>query len=285
MNTMKTFLFLTVLTLLFVWVGGLIGGQNGMAAAFLFACVMNFVSYWFSDKIVLSMYGARPVTEAEAPGIYGIVRRLAQKASLPLPKVYIIPSKAPNAFATGRNPNHAAIAVTEGILNILNEDELAGVLGHELSHVRNRDILISTVAATIAGAISMLANTARWSYMFGGGSRDDREEDGRSNPLIMILVMMLVPLAAFLIQLAISRSREFVADESGAEIEGNPDHLASALEKLERSKSRASLGASPSTAHLFIVNPLSGDFFMKLFSTHPPTEERIARLRAMRHSG
>lgn len=280
MNTLKTFLFLTVLTLLFIWLGGAIGGENGMVAALFFACIMNFASYWTGDRIVLAMYGAKPVNEAEGPEIYGIVRRLAQKAGVPMPKVYIIPSEAPNAFATGRNPGHAAVAVTEGILKILNEDELSGVLAHELSHVRNRDILISTVAATIAGAISMLANMAKWPHRAGGS----RDEDSRANPVVTILVMMLVPIAAFLIQLAISRSREFVADEGGAEIEGNPDHLASALEKLEQAKDRTRLDANPSMAHMFIVNPLSGNFFMKLFSTHPPTEERIARLRAMQRA-
>ncbi|HNV85505.1 MAG TPA: zinc metalloprotease HtpX [Candidatus Omnitrophota bacterium] len=281
MNTLKTFAFLAALTLLFVWIGGLLGGQNGMTVAFLFACAVNFGSYWFSDKIVLAMYRAQPVSSADAPELYSIVSRLTQKAGLPTPKIYLIPSEAPNAFATGRNPENAAVAVTRGILEILDENELAGVLAHELAHVKHRDILIATVAATVAGAISMLADMARWALLFGGG-RSNRGKEGGANPLATLLALFLVPIAAFLIQLAISRSREFAADEGGAQIEGNPEDLASALEKLERYKTRKLPNATPATAHLFIVNPLPGDFFAKLFSTHPPTRERIERLLAMR---
>ena len=281
MNTIKTFLLLTALTLLFIWVGGLLGGQQGMVFAFFLACIMNFISYWFSDKIVLAMYRAQPVSETEAAELYSIVRELTQKMGIPLPKIYIIPTEAPNAFATGRNPNHAAVAVTEGILKLLDRNELSGVLAHELAHVEHRDILISSVAATIAGAISMLANMARWSLMFGGGDRD-REERG-SNPIALLVTVILVPIAAMLIQLAISRSREFTADEGGARLEGNPEHLARALQKLESSKKLLPFPADPSTAHLFIVNPLSANFLMSLFSTHPPTSERIARLEKLAH--
>jgi len=281
MNTFKTFIFLAVLTLLFIWIGGLLGGQDGMMVAFFLAGTMNFASYWFSDKIVLALYGAKPVSPAEAPELYSIVTRLARKAGIPTPRVCLIPGEAPNAFATGRNPGNAVIAVTRGILKILSEDELAGVLAHELAHVKHRDILIATVAATIAGAISMLADMARWTLLFGGG-RNNHDEEGGRNPLATLLALVLVPIAAFLIQLAISRSREFEADEEGAQIEGHPENLAHALEKLERYKTRGMLNATPSTAHLFIVNPLSGDFFARLFSTHPPTQERIARLLEMK---
>ncbi len=285
MNTVKTFVLLTALTLLFIWVGGLLGGQQGMVSAFFFACIMNFVSYWFSDKIVLAMYGAKPVAEAEAPELYSIVRELCHKADLPLPKIYMIPTEAPNAFATGRNPEHAVVAVTEGIMQILNREELAGVLGHELAHVKHRDILISSIAATIAGAISMLANMARWGLMFGGGGGRDRDENHQGNPLALLLALILVPIAAMLIQLAVSRSREFDADEAGAEIDGHPEHLASALQKLESTRKAIPFtAANPETAHLFIVNPLSGDFLMSLFSTHPPTKERVERLLKMRKS-
>ncbi len=281
MNTVRTFVLLTALTFLFIWVGGLLGGQQGMVFAFFFACIMNFVSYWFSDKIVLAMYGAKPVAESEVPELYSIVRELCHKAGLPLPKIYMIPTEAPNAFATGRNPEHAVVVVTEGIMQILNRAELAGVLGHELAHVKHRDILISSIAATIAGAISMLANMARWGLMFGGGR--DRDEDRQGNPLALLLALILVPIAAMLIQLAVSRSREFDADEAGAKIDGHPEHLASALQKLESTRKQIPFqGANPSTAHLFIVNPLSGDFLMSLFSTHPPTKERVERLLKMR---
>ena len=278
-NMMKTTLFLALLTGLFVAVGGLLGGQSGMVMAFGLALVMNFVSYWFSDKIVLKMYGAKPLSEGEAPGIYRIVRRLATQAGIPMPKLYLLPSAAPNAFATGRNPQHAAVAVTDGILRIMDETELEGVLAHELSHVLNRDILISTVAATIAGAISMLANMAQWGMMFGGS----RDEDGRStNPIALILTIILAPLAAMLIQMAVSRAREFQADASGARLTRNPNGLASALGKLEQAGRVVQMDANPATAHMFIVNPLTGRSLMNLFMTHPPVQERIARLRAMR---
>jgi heat shock protein HtpX len=278
-NAMKTTVFLALLTGLFVAVGGLLGGRSGMVMAFGLALVMNFVSYWFSDKIVLKMYGAKPLGEGDAPVVHRIVRNLATKAGIPMPKLYILPSAAPNAFATGRNPQHAAVAVTDGILRIMDETELEGVLAHELSHVLNRDILISTVAATIAGAISMLANMAQWGMMFGGS----RDEEGRStNPIALILTIILAPLAAMLIQMAVSRSREFQADASGARLTRNPHGLASALGKLEQAGRVVQMNANPATAHLFIVNPLTGRSLTNLFMTHPPVQERIARLRAMR---
>jgi heat shock protein HtpX len=278
-NMMKTTLFLALLTGLFVAVGGLLGGQNGMVMAFGLALVMNFVSYWFSDKIVLAMYGAKPLAEGDAPVVHRIVRSLATRAGIPMPKLYLLPSAAPNAFATGRSPQHAAVAVTDGILRIMDETELEGVLAHELSHVLNRDVLISTVAATIAGAISMLANMAQWGMMFGG-SRDD---EGRSaNPIALILTIILAPLAAMLIQMAVSRSREYQADASGARLTRNPLGLASALGKLDQASRVVPMNANPATAHLFIVNPLTGRSLMNLFMTHPPIQDRIARLRSMR---
>jgi heat shock protein HtpX len=278
-NTLKTTLFLGLLTGLFVAVGGLLGGESGMVMAFGLALVMNFVSYWLSDKIVLAMYGAKPLAEGEAPVVHRIVRSLATRAGIPMPKLYWLPSAAPNAFATGRSPRHAAVAVTDGILRIMDETELEGVLAHELSHVLNRDVLISTVAATIAGAISMLANMAQWGLMFGGS----RDEEGRStNPIALILTIILAPLAAMLIQMAVSRSREFQADASGARLTRNPMGLASALGKLEQAGRVVQMDANPATAHLFIVNPLTGRSLMNLFMTHPPVQERIARLRAMR---
>jgi heat shock protein HtpX len=278
-NTMKTTLFLALLTGLFVAVGGLLGGQSGMVMAFGLALVMDFVSYWFSDKIVLAMYRAKPLAEGDAPAVHRIVRSLATKAGIPMPKLYILPSAAPNAFATGRSPQHAAVAVTDGILRIMNETELEGVLAHELSHVLNRDVLISTVAATIAGAISMLANIAQWGMIFGGS----RDEEGRStNPIALILTIVLAPLAAMLIQMAVSRSREYQADASGAQLTRNPQGLASALGKLEQASRVVHMDANPATAHLFIVNPLTGRSLMNLFMTHPPIQERIARLRSMR---
>lgn len=281
MNFVKTLFLLTALTLLLVTLGGMLGGQQGMRMAFIFACVMNLVSYWFSDKIVLMMYRAQPLLEADAPGVHQIVGRLAAKAGMPLPRVYLIPSESPNAFATGRSPRHAVVAVTKGILRILNEEELEGVLGHELAHVKHRDILIASVAATLAGAISMVANMARWGLMFGGGRRDDREGGG-SNPIVILLMAILAPIAALLVQLAVSRSREFHADEGGAQLAGSPLHLAGALRKLEAGSKRVPMtGANPATAHLFIVNPLHGGGIAKLFSTHPPLEERIERLERM----
>ena len=280
-NIFKTGLLLAVLTAMLVLLGGAIGGQQGMMIAFFLALAMNFVSYWFSDKIVLAAYGARPIDEAAAPRLYAIVHRLATRAGIPMPRVYVIPSETPNAFATGRNPQHAVVAVTEGIMRILDEEELEGVLAHELSHVKNRDVLISTVAATLAGAITYLAHMAQWAAMFGGRSRDD--DEGGSNPIAMILLAVLAPIAAMLVQMAVSRSREFQADATGARVAGRPWGLAKALEKLQMANQAMPMAnATPATAHLFIVNPLSGQTLMRLFSTHPPLEERIARLRAMR---
>jgi len=279
-NLLKTGLLLGVLTALLVLAGQAIAGERGMIIAFIFAAIMNFVSYWFSDKLVLAMYRAQPVDETQAPRLHAIVRRLATRAQIPMPRIYIIPSDTPNAFATGRNPQHAAVAVTEGITRILDEDELEGVLAHELSHVTNRDVLISTIAATLAGAITYLAHMAQWAAIFGGRSRDD--EEGGSNPLVMILFAILAPIAAMLVQFAVSRSREFQADASGARLAGRTYGLAKALEKIEVASRVEPLPANPATAHLFIVNPLTGQSFARLFSTHPPTEERIARLRAMR---
>jgi heat shock protein HtpX len=279
MNQIKTFILMAVLTILLVWVGSLVGGRNGAVLALVFAGVMNFGIYWFSDRIVLKMYRAKPVTEAEQPALYRIVRELALRGNIPVPKVYIIPQDAPNAFATGRNPQHAAVAVTTGIMRLLNEDELKGVLAHELSHVRHRDILIGTIAATIAGAISMIASFARWGAIFGG---DDRE-GGAAQLVIMLVLTTLAAFAAFLIQLAISRSREYHADEGGAQLSGNPLYLARALGKLDAGTKRIPMQVNPSTAHMFIVNPLKAKGIQGLFSTHPPIEKRIARLEAMSH--
>ena len=281
MNTIKTGLLLGALTGLLMLIGGWFGGQNGVVIAFFFAVVMNFGSYWFSDKIVLRMVHAQAVSEGDAPELYAIVKNLALRASMPMPRVYIIPGDAPNAFATGRNEQHAVVAVTEGILRILGRDELEGVLAHELTHIRNRDILIGSIAATLAGAIVMLANMAQWAAMFGGASRDD-DEGGGSNIVGLILMAVLAPIAATLIQMAISRSREYLADAGGAKISGKPYGLAGALEKLSLASQTMPMKANPSTAHMFIVNPLTGRSLMNLFSTHPPIEERIARLRSMR---
>jgi heat shock protein HtpX len=280
MNTMKTGLLLGLLTGVLMLAGGLLGGRQGVIIAFIFATVMNFGSYWFSDKIVLKMYHAREASESEAPQLYNTVRNLAFRAQLPMPKVYIIPDETPNAFATGRNENHAVVAVTEGVLRILKQDELEGVLAHELTHIKNRDILIGSIAATMAGAIVMLAHMAQWAAIFGGGRSDD--DEGGSNIFSLIAMAIVAPLAATLIQMAISRSREYLADEGGAKISGKPYGLASALEKLSIASRAIPLEANPSTAHMFIVNPLTGKSLMNLFSTHPPIEERIARLRAMR---
>jgi heat shock protein HtpX len=278
-NIFKTALLLAVLTAMLVLLGGAIGGRQGMTIAFVMALVMNFASYWWSDKIVLAMYGAQPITEAQAPGLYNMVRRLATKAGTPMPRVYLIPSEQPNAFATGRNPEHAVVAVTEGIVRILDDDELEGVLAHELGHVVNRDILISTIAATLAGAITYVAHMAQWAAFFGGGRHSD---DDAPSPISMLVMAMVAPIAALLVQMAVSRSREFHADETGAKLAGRTWGLSKALEKLEMAKHQVPMQANPATAHLFIVNPFSGQALMKLFSTHPPIEERIARLRAMR---
>ncbi len=276
MNGFKTGFLLTLLTLFFVWAGRALGGDQGMKFALIFAFAMNIFAYWFSDKMVLKMYNARQVTEAEAPELYSIVRRLASKAELPMPKVYIIPQEQPNAFATGRNPNHAAVAVTEGIMRLLTPEELSGVLGHELAHVKHRDILISTIAATIAGAISYLAQIAQLE-MFFGGRRDRRG----GSPIASLLLMIIAPLIALIIQMAVSRAREYSADEGGARIAGNPRYLASALRKLEYGSKAIPMQATEATAHMFIVNPLSGSAILKLFSTHPPIEDRIRRLEQM----
>ena len=280
MNSLKSVVLLGALTGLLLFIGGLFGGRGGVMIAFLFAVVMNFGAYWFSDKIILRMYQAQEVTENQAPEIYAIVRNLALRASLPMPKVYIIPEDTPNAFATGRDEHHAVVAMTEGILRILNREELEGVLAHELTHIKNKDMLIGSIAATLAGAIVMLAHMAQWAAIFGGArSRDDDEGGGIVG---LILMAVLAPIAATLIQMAISRSREYLADEGGAKISGKPYGLAGALEKLSRASQAMPMDANPSTAHLFIVNPLTGKAFMNLFSTHPPIEERIARLRSMR---
>jgi heat shock protein HtpX len=277
-NVLRTTVLLAALTALFLVIGGAIGGNQGLFIAFVFALLMNFASYWFSDKIVLSMYGAREVSLNEAPDLYRLVQRLAQRAGIPMPRVYIIPSDAPNAFATGRNPQHGAVAVTEGILRMLDPDELAGVLAHELGHIRNRDTLIMTVAATLAGAITMLAHMAQWGAIFGFGRRDD-EDSGGGGVLGLLFMAILAPIAATLIQLAISRSREYFADSTGAAVAGSPSGLARALEKLHYASQRLPMDANPATAHLFIVNPLTGGSLLNLFSTHPPIEERIRRLR------
>jgi heat shock protein HtpX len=284
MNQFKTFILMLVLTGIFILVGTAIGGRNGAIYAFIFAALMNFIAYWFSDKIVLRMYGAQPVTQGEAPELYQIVGELVNKASLPMPKVYIIENDTPNAFATGRNPDHAAVAVTSGILRILSKEELMGVIGHELSHIQHRDILISTIAATLAGAISMLASMARWGAIFGVGRSDEDEGGGGGNFLFVLLFTMVASVAAMLIQMAISRSREYLADEGGAHL-SHPLSLAKALEKLEVASQRIPMDANPSTAHMFIVNPLRGGGVLSLFSTHPPIEERIARLEEMARTG
>ena len=277
-NIFKTTLLLTVMTLLLMLAGRAFGGENGMFLALIFAGIMNFVSYFFSDKIALAMYRAQPVTREQLPRVYNIVERLSQKVGLPMPKVYVIPTDSPNAFATGRNPNHASVAVTQGILGLLNDDELEGVIAHELGHVRNRDILISSIAATLAGAITWLAHIAQWGMMFGGYGGRSREDRGGGG-IAAIIMIFLAPFAAMLIQLAVSRSREYGADDTGAHWTGNPYALASALAKIEKYSTRTPLVATPSTAHLFIIQPfLGGMSFGNLFSTHPPTAKRIERL-------
>ncbi|MFZ6016453.1 MAG: zinc metalloprotease HtpX [Nitrospirota bacterium] len=278
MNNIKTMFLLVLLTLILVWAGAAIGGKHGMTIALIFALGMNFFAYWFSDKIVLRMYGAKGVTEAEAPELYGIVRRLSQKAGMPMPRVYIIDQEQPNAFATGRNPDHAAVAVTRGIIRILSSEELQGVVGHELSHIKHRDILISTIAATIAGAISYLAQMTQWAMIFGHRGDDD---EGGGNPVAALAMMIVGPIAALIVQMAISRSREYLADEGGAKLAGNPRYLSGALRKLHWASQKIPMDANPATSHMFIVNPLSGGGLLKLFSTHPPIEERIARLESM----
>ena len=277
-NTFKTAFLLTALTLLLMMIGRAFGGQNGMMIALAVAVVMNFVSYFLSDKIALTMYRAKPVTREELPRAYQIVERLTQKIGLPMPKIYVIPTESPNAFATGRNPQHASVAVTHGILGLLTDEELEGVLAHELGHVNNRDILISSVAATIAGAITMLASMGRWAMIFGGMEGGDRDRRGGGGGLAALLMLIVAPIAASLIQLAVSRSREYQADATGAHFTGNPYALASALQKLDAYSRRVPMMASPSTAHLFIIQPLLGMNFANLFSTHPPIAKRIERL-------
>ncbi len=281
-NTVKTFLFLAILTVLFVFVGNIIGGKTGATIALILAGIMNFIAYFFSDKIVLAMSGAQPVSPAEDPELHAIVEEVARRAGIPKPKVYVIPVETPNAFATGRNPENGVVAVTSGIRRLLSREELAGVIAHEIAHIKNRDILISTIAATIVGAISYLAQMAQWSLFFGGlGGRD---EEDRGNPLAIIgflIAIIIIPIAATLIQLAISRSREYLADETGAKIIRNPIALAKALEKLEAWNRAYPMDVNPAQAQMFIVNPLSGKSLLNLFSTHPPIEERIARLYRM----
>jgi heat shock protein HtpX len=278
MNTLKTALLLTSLTLFLLFVGQYFGGRNGMLIALAIAVAMNFVSYFYSDKLALSMYRAQPATREQLPRVYSVVEQMTQRIGLPMPKIYVIPSESPNAFATGRNPAHASVAVTQGILNLLNDEELAGVLAHELGHVRNRDILTSSIAATLAGAITILAQTGRFAMIFGyGGGGSDRDRNGGG--IAALFMLILAPIAATLIQLAVSRSREYEADATGAHMTGNPYALASALQKLDTYSKRLPMGATPSTAHLFIVQPLiSGGGFANLFSTHPPIAKRIERL-------
>ncbi len=278
---LRTWALMGALTALIVLFGRLLGGQSGMIFAFFLAAAMNFFSYWYSDKIVLSMYRAREVSPAESPELYRMVEYLAQRAGIPMPRVYIIPEKSPNAFATGRNPKHAVVAVTEGLLHLLDPEEVMGVLAHEIAHIKNRDILIGSIAATMAGAIMIIANMAQWLAFFGGASADDEEGGGVFGLIGLLLMAILAPIAATLIQMAISRSREFLADASGAAYSGNPEWLASALEKLGAYSGKIPMRARPETAHMFIVNPLSGGSLVNLFSTHPPLEERIARLRGM----
>jgi heat shock protein HtpX len=276
MNTFKSTLLLVLLTVFLIFIGAYFGGRNGMVLAFILSVVFNFGTYFFSDKLALSMYRAQPATREELPRVYNVVERLAAKQGLPMPKVYVIPSESPNAFATGRNPKHASVAVTHGILNLLDDEELEGVLAHELGHVRNRDILTSSIAATLAGAITMVARMGFWASLFGGG-RDDRDRGGGG--MTGLLMIILAPIAATLIQLAISRSREYEADATGVKETGNPYALARALQKLDNYSRRIPMQASPTTAHLFIVAPLLGSGgFANLFSTHPPIKDRIQRL-------
>lgn len=279
-NQIRTTILLAVMTALILWIGLLFGGQQGMIIALFLAAGMNFFSYWYSDKIVLKMYRAQAITPQKAPEIYEMVQELSRRAGLPMPKVFVIPQQAPNAFATGRNPEHAVVAVTEGLINIMDREEVMGVLAHEMAHVKNRDILIGSIAATMAGAIMILANMARWFAIFGGGSRDDNE--GGGGIIGLIAMSILAPFAAIIIQMAISRSREYLADATGAGFAGHPEGLARALEKLGQFSKKLPMNANPSTAHMFIVNPLSGRSMVSLFSTHPPLEQRIARLRGHR---
>lgn len=279
MNTLKAWLLMGVLSILLVLMGGYVGGQSGAVLFFLIAMAMNFFGYFYSDKIAIKMTRSYPVSEAEAPELYDIVGRLSQRAGIPMPKLYVTPSQQPNAFATGRNPEHAAVAVTEGIMRILNRSEVEGVLAHELAHIKNRDVLIGTIAAALAGAITMIANMLQWAAIFGMGRGDDEEGGGMAGGLVMAF---LAPIAAMIVQMAISRSREYMADATGARIAGSTEGLSNALLKLESAAHRIPMQANPATSHLFIVNPFSGASLMKLFSTHPPIEERVAKLRGMR---
>jgi len=274
-NQIRTTLLLAAMTVLLVLLGNMLGGRQGMLVAFIMAIGMNFFSYWFSDKIVLRMYRAQEVSPDQSPELYQIVQTLARRADLPMPKIFIIPKEAPNAFATGRNPEHAVVAASQGLLNIMDRDEIMGVLAHEMAHVKHRDILISSIAATMAGAVMILANMARWSTMFRGG------RGNRGGGISILLMSIIAPFGAMIIQMAVSRAREYMADATGAKFAQNPEGLASALEKLGAYSGRLPMDASPATAHMFIVNPLSGSSMMRLFSTHPPLEERIARLRRM----
>lgn len=273
-NNIKTLIFMSALTALVVLAGNALGGQSGMLLAFVFALVMNGASYWFSDSIVIRMTGSKPLGPQDNPHLYETVKRLAARANIPMPKLYLTPSQQPNAFATGRNPDHAAVAVTQGLLSLMSQEELEGVISHELAHIKNRDILIGTLAAVMAGVISMLANWAQWALIFGGGSDDDDGPGG----LAALPMIILAPIAAMLIQMAISRSREYLADSTGAGIAGNSQGLAHALLKLERGAQMIPMQVSPATSHMFIVNPLSGRSIINLFSTHPPIADRVNRL-------
>lgn len=277
MNAIKTTLLLGVMTLILVYGGMALGGEQGMIFAFIFAVAMNFGAYFYSDKLVLKMYKAQPVSESQFPEVYQMVGELSRRAGIPMPKVYHIPSAQPNAFATGRNPEHAAVAFTDGILNLLSREEFKGVMAHEIAHVKNRDILIGTIVATMAGAISMLAHMAQWAMIFGGG-RGNREG---GHPIIHLIMILIAPIAALLVQMAVSRTREYQADRTGAELMGDPAPLANALAKLERGAKQIPMDAEPATAHMFIVSPLSGKEMMSLFSTHPPMEKRIQALMSM----
>jgi heat shock protein HtpX len=278
-NTLKTFILMAALTALFMFGGQALGGQSGMALALVMALGMNFFAYWYSDKLALTMSRAQEVSYDQAPQLNEMVEKLARNAGLPKPRVYIMPGHTPNAFATGRNPEHAAVAVTEGLLELLQRDELEGVIGHELGHIKNRDILISSIAAVMAGAISYLATMAQWAMIFGGGGGND--DEGRGNLVAMLVMMIVAPLAAAIIQMAISRSREYLADGTGAKICGHPVSLANALQRLEEYNHRLPMKVNPATAQMYIVNPLAGGTMASLFSTHPPIQERVRRLRAM----
>ncbi len=276
-NSFRTFLLLGVLTVMIMLVGEMVGGRHGLYAAFIIAAVMNFFSYWFSDKVVLALYGAKEADRTGQAELYRLVEALARRADIPMPKVYVMPQESPNAFATGRNPGHAAVAVTEGILRLMSREELEGVLAHELSHVKNRDILVASIAATLAGVIMYLGRMLQFSAFFGGGRSDD---DDRGGALGLLVAAVLAPIAALMVQMAISRSREYMADSTGARIAGQPYGLASALEKLSAASRMIPMAANPATQHIFIVKPLSGSGLLNMFSTHPPIEERVRRLRS-----